>query len=102
MWLSKTKIPPQCSGGPHAYVRHLRFHFGQGGLILPHERGSLNASMRRSGANFKRAVAHLNRIEARNNLEIDQVPVVQRLMLHGQKEFRPTSIDARILAIVHK
>src|SRR6266403_1121391 len=100
MWLSKTKIASQCSGGPHAYVRHLRFHFGQGGLVLPHERGSLNASMRRSGANFKQAVAHFNRIKAGNNFEVDQVAIVQRLVLHGEQEFSPTGVNARVLAIM--
>jgi len=29
-----------------------------------------------------------DRIEARNNFEVDQVPIIQSLMPHGKQEFR--------------
>src|SRR5580704_11115042 len=58
--------------------------------------------MRRCGSDHNRVLARADRIEAGNNLEINQVPIAQGAMLHGQEQFRPTRVDARLLPVMRQ
>jgi hypothetical protein len=50
----------------------------------------------------ERGILKVNLIETRNSLGIHQMLVAQQILLHGEKEFRPTRIKTRLLTVMIK
>ncbi len=102
MRFGKAKIASQRARGAHAHIGHLRLQFRQHRLLLAHQRRSLDGAVRARRANFDCAVARFDGVHSRRHLEIDEMAVVQRAVLHGQQQFGPAGIDAGIIAVMRQ
>ena len=98
MGLGEAEISAQGAGVADTNVGHEALHVGEDRQATSEGSRPLDAAVCRRRADSDHPIIQLDRIQSGDHLHVNQVLVTEHIVLHRQQQFRPASIERRILA----